>query len=108
MPNGENNFKTSYFRYKKETLSFDELKAKGNSSYRKQEFEKALGFYNRALKLVNGSSDEAPAINLNKAQVLLKLDRFEDAYIVAKLALDSGIVNEAKAHYRSPKVAYKC
>ena len=71
----------------------------------KQQFEKALGFYNRTLKLVNDSTDETPAINLNKVQVLLKQDRFEDTYTAAKLALDSGIVNEAKEHYRFPKVA---
>ena len=86
-------------------MSVDELKVKGNSCNDKGEYEQALNFYDRAIRL-NGNCDsplnaaELSIIRLDKAQVLLKLERFSDAYEEAKVALANGVSNEAMAHYR--------
>lgn len=86
-------------------MSVDELKVKGNSCNDNGEYEQALNFYDRAIRLIGNcdsplTAAELSIIRLDKAQVLLKLERFSDAYEEVKVALANGVSNETKAHYR--------
>ena len=89
-------------------MDFSQLKAKGNDCYRRKDHEGALKLYDRALHLPKGELSESEAtqheavIHLNKAAVLLELERFADAEIEAQKAkeLGDGEINEEKIYYR--------
>ena len=89
-------------------MDFSQLKAKGNDCYRRKDHEGALKFYDRALRLPKGELSEAESaqheavIHLNKAAVLLELQRFTAAEIEAQKAkeLGGGEINEEKIYYR--------
>ena len=90
-------------------MDFTQLKAKGNDCYRRKDHEGALKFYDRALRLPKGELESAQheaVIHLNKAAVLLELQRFSDAELEAQKAkeLGGGEINEEKIYYRFANV----
>ncbi|KAH7718142.1 tpr domain protein [Aphelenchoides avenae] len=87
--------------YKPEWFSFDQLKAKGNECFVEKDYEQALRFYTRALRL----GADAAVIHLNSAAALLPLERYKEALDSAKNAMDSG-ANKEKALFRLGKAAY--
>ena len=76
-------------------MSFDELKNKGNDYFKKQNYDGALHFYERALTF----QPESDVIYSNMAAALLRLERFYEAYSCAEKALKGGSNNE-KTLYR--------
>ena len=76
-------------------MSFDELKNKGDDLFKKQNYEGAQHFYERALTF----QTESDVIYSNMADALLHLERFHEAYSCAEKALKGGSNNE-KALYR--------
>ena len=89
-------------------MDFNSLKLNGDDCYRRKDFEKALKFYDRALRLPKSDLTEPEyaqheaAIHLDKAAVLLELERFVDAEIEAQKAKEIGSseINEEKIYYR--------
>ncbi|KAI1698325.1 SET domain-containing protein [Ditylenchus destructor] len=87
--------------HKPELMSAEELRLKGNNLFAQNLFEKALDLYDRALLLQPNSA----VVQLNRAAVLIKLQRFQDAYESAKRAFDNG-ADEEKALFRLGVAAY--
>ena len=91
-------------------MDFNSLKANGNDCYRQKDFDGALKFYDRALLLPKGelNESESAVIHLNKAAVLLELERFADAEIEAQKAKEIGSskINEQKMYYRFANIYY--
>ena len=89
-------------------MDFNQLKSKGNDCYQRKDLEGALKFYDRALRLPRGELSESEAsqheavIHLNKAAVLLGLERFVEAEAEAQKAKETGSseINEEKIYYR--------
>ena len=88
-------------------MDFYSLKSKGYDCYQCKDPERALKFYDRALRLPKGKLSELEAsqqdavIHLNKAEILLGLERFVEAELEAKKAKETGSskINE-KSYYR--------
>ena len=89
-------------------MDFYSLRSKGYESYQRKDPERALKFYDRALRLPKGKLRELEAsqhdavIHLNKAEILLGLERFVEAELEAKKAKETGSskTNEEKSYYR--------
>ncbi|KAH7699131.1 TPR and SET domain containing protein [Aphelenchoides avenae] len=65
--------------YKPEWFNFDQLKQKGNECFTRKDFEAALKYYVRAMRL----QPDSAVIHLNRAAALLGLERFNEAYDAA-------------------------
>ena len=86
---------------------FDILKLKelGEQQHKKENYESALLFYKRAIRLGKQKlgdkidAAEMTTLYLNQAQSFLKLDRFHEAYEAAKNASEIDANNET-IYYR--------
>uniref|UniRef100_A0A915CRW4 SET domain-containing protein n=1 Tax=Ditylenchus dipsaci TaxID=166011 RepID=A0A915CRW4_9BILA len=84
-----------------QTLTQEQLRLEGNKMFNKADYEKALNYYSQALVL----EPDLAVIHLNKAETLIRLNRFFEAYKEAKVGLDGG-GNQEKALFRMGKASY--
>jgi len=83
------------------TDQFEDMKKKGDSAFTSMNYNEALKYYNRAIKIKHD-----PSINLNKAATLFQLERISEAYNAAKKAHENG-ANQQKTLYWLANAAYR-
>ena len=91
--------KEGEFRSKIEDFDILKLKELCEQQHKKENYESALLFYKRAIRLAKQLGDKVDAaemttLYLNQAQSFLKLDRFHEAYEAAKNASEIDANNE--------------